>query len=85
MPKDPRGEKRPGDVIGTAIMVAKIATGEVEDKLRHYQRTFAGSASDGPTEGRLGGESRPSTSRDLRPFGLTCWALAPASLLSLLP
>jgi hypothetical protein len=41
MPKDPRGEKRPGDVIGTAIMVAKIATGEVEDKLRHYQRTFA--------------------------------------------
>jgi hypothetical protein len=27
----PRGEKRPGDVIGAAIMVAKIATGEVED------------------------------------------------------
>ena len=31
MPKGPRGEKRPGDVIGAAIMVAKIATGEVED------------------------------------------------------
>ena len=30
MPKGPRGEKRPGDVIGAAIMVAKIATGEVE-------------------------------------------------------
>ena len=29
--KGPRGEKRPGDVIGAAIMVAKIATGEVED------------------------------------------------------
>ncbi len=29
MPKGPRGEKRPGDVIGAAIMVAKIATGEV--------------------------------------------------------
>ena len=26
MPKGPRGEKRPGDVIGAAIMVAKIAT-----------------------------------------------------------
>ncbi len=31
MPKGPRGEKRPGDVIGAAIMVAKIATCEVED------------------------------------------------------
>jgi hypothetical protein len=31
MPKGPRGEKRPGDVIGAAIMVAKIATGEVQD------------------------------------------------------
>jgi hypothetical protein len=31
MPRGPRGEKRPGDVIGAAIMVAKIATGEVED------------------------------------------------------
>lgn len=30
-PKGPRGEKRPGDVIAAAIMVAKIATGEVED------------------------------------------------------
>lgn len=31
MPKGPRGEKRPADVIGGAVMVAKIATGEVED------------------------------------------------------
>ncbi len=31
MPRGPNGEKRPGDVIGAAIMVAKIATGEVED------------------------------------------------------
>jgi predicted Rossmann-fold nucleotide-binding protein len=26
MPKGPKGEKRPGDVVGAAIMVAKIAT-----------------------------------------------------------
>lgn len=32
MPKGPTGQKRPGDVIGTAIKVAKIATGEVEDE-----------------------------------------------------
>ena len=32
MPKGPKGEKRPADVIGTAVKVAKIATGEIEDK-----------------------------------------------------
>jgi len=31
LPKGPRGEKRPADAIGRAIMVAKIATGEIED------------------------------------------------------
>jgi hypothetical protein len=31
MPKGPKGEKRPADVIGAAIMVAKIATGELTD------------------------------------------------------
>jgi hypothetical protein len=33
MPKGPRGEKRPADVIGAAIMVAKIATGEIDEDL----------------------------------------------------
>lgn len=31
MPKGSRGEKRPADAIGLAVMVGKIATGEVED------------------------------------------------------
>jgi hypothetical protein len=31
MPRGPRGEKRPGDVVGAAIKVAKIATGEIEE------------------------------------------------------
>jgi hypothetical protein len=31
MPRGPRGEKRPADVIGAAIMVGKIATGELEE------------------------------------------------------
>lgn len=31
MPRGPRGEKRPADAIGAAIMVAKIAIGEIED------------------------------------------------------
>jgi hypothetical protein len=32
MPRGPRGEKRPADVIGAAAMVAKIATGQLEEK-----------------------------------------------------
>jgi hypothetical protein len=32
MPKGPRGEKRPADVVGCAVMVAKIATGEIEEE-----------------------------------------------------
>jgi hypothetical protein len=32
MPKGPRGEKRPADVIGAAIMAAKIATGEITEQ-----------------------------------------------------
>lgn len=33
MPKGPRGEKRPADVVGAAIMTAKIATGEIEEPI----------------------------------------------------
>ena len=31
MPKGPQGQKRPADVIGCAIKVAKIATGEIQE------------------------------------------------------
>lgn len=31
MPRGPRGEKRPADVIGAAVMVGRIATGEIEE------------------------------------------------------
>jgi hypothetical protein len=31
MPKGPKGEKRLADVIGNAVLVLRIATGEVED------------------------------------------------------
>ncbi len=29
MPKGPQGQKRPADVVGCAVRVAKIATGEI--------------------------------------------------------
>jgi hypothetical protein len=31
MPRGPKGEKRPADVIGAAVMIGRIATGEIED------------------------------------------------------
>lgn len=34
MPTGPRGEKRPADVIGAAIMVAKLATGKITEILK---------------------------------------------------
>lgn len=41
MPKGPKGEKRPADVIGNAVKIAKIATGEIEeepDEMAHARR-----------------------------------------------
>lgn len=31
MPKGPKGEKRPADVNARAVMIARIATGEIDD------------------------------------------------------
>jgi len=31
MPRGPKGEKRPADVIGNAVHVMRIATGEIEE------------------------------------------------------
>ena len=34
MPKGPQGEKRKADVIGNAVLIGRIATGEIEDTKR---------------------------------------------------
>jgi hypothetical protein len=41
MPRGPRGEERPADVVGAAVMVAKIATGEIEDTRRDPSKEYA--------------------------------------------
>ena len=33
MPKGPKGEKRPADVVGAAVKVMQIATGEIEEDI----------------------------------------------------
>ena len=42
MPRGPKGEKRPADVIGNAILVARIATGEATDDLPKTGRAKGG-------------------------------------------
>ncbi len=50
MPKGPNGQKRPADVVSAAVMVGRIATGEVEDKPSKAPGRAAG--------GKAGGKAR---------------------------
>jgi hypothetical protein len=54
MPTGPKGQKRPADAIGAAIMVGKIATGEVEDAAT----TDDGKNAAAVALGRMGGKAR---------------------------
>jgi hypothetical protein len=53
MPKGPKGQKRPADVIGNAIMVAKIATGEIEENPPTKDRKRAAAAKLGKVGGKV--------------------------------
>jgi hypothetical protein len=54
MPRGPKGEKRPADVIGAAVHVMRMATGEVDDT------TEADDGKDPAAQalGRKGGKAR---------------------------
>jgi hypothetical protein len=41
MPRGPKGEKRPADVIGNAVHVMRIATGEEHDIIPEPAKEFA--------------------------------------------
>ncbi len=53
MPKGPKGQKRPADVIGNAVHVMRIATGEVAEALTDDGKNAAAVAL-----GRKGGAAR---------------------------
>jgi hypothetical protein len=53
MPRGPKGEKRPADAIGNAIMIGRIATGEIEDLTTDDGKNAAAVAL-----GRMGGKAR---------------------------
>lgn len=44
MPKGPKGENRPADANACAVMVARIATGEIEDTKAKTNRAKGGRA-----------------------------------------
>jgi hypothetical protein len=54
MPKGPNGEKRPADAIGLAVMIGKIATGEIEDETEELKSAAA-------QLGSKGGKKRAET------------------------
>lgn len=53
MPTGPKGQKRPADVIGAAVRIAKIATGEIEDAIPDDGKSKAA-----VELGRKGGKAR---------------------------
>jgi hypothetical protein len=53
MPTGPKGQKRPADVNARAVMIAKIATGEIEDVTTEDGKNAAAVAL-----GRMGGKAR---------------------------
>ncbi len=55
MPKGPKGEKRPADVIGAAVKVMRIATGEVAEDI---DKPDAGKNPAAVELGRKGGKAR---------------------------
>ncbi len=56
MPTGPKGEKRPADAVGLAVMVGRIATGEVEDVAQDDGKDPAAKAL-----GAKGGKARASS------------------------
>ncbi len=56
MPKGPKGEKRKADVIGNAVHIMRIATGDVEDATPDDGKDKAAQAM-----GRKGGAARAAS------------------------
>jgi hypothetical protein len=58
MPKGPQGQKRPADVVGAAVMVARIATGEIQEDFGPDDGKDLRAAERGRLGGLKGGKSR---------------------------
>ena len=61
MPKGPKGQRRPADVIGNAVKVARIATGEEEEDMPNDGKDPAAKSL-----GSRGGKARAAKLSDKR-------------------
>lgn len=61
MPKGPHGEKRPADVIGNAVKVMRIATGEIVEMVEAKAKSAAAEL------GSKGGPTRDARADEIQP------------------
>ena len=62
MPTGPKGEKRPADVNARAVLIAKIATGEIEET-RRPKKTKSGKAGAKARNAKLSAEQRSAIAK----------------------
>ena len=58
MPRGPKGEKRPADVIGNAVHVMRVATGEIDDTTPPEEPKNHAAVASGKLGGAKGGPAR---------------------------
>lgn len=63
MPKGPNGQNRPADAIGLAVMIGKIATGEIVDSLSQVTKREAGKLGGNKRSDNLSPERRSSIAK----------------------
>lgn len=78
MPKGPQGQKRPGDVVGAAVMVGRIATGEIDDNATPADKAHhsAGGKKGGPA--RAASLSASERTEIARKAATKRWATKPS-------
>jgi hypothetical protein len=63
MPRGPKGEKRPADVNARAVLIAKIATGEIEESPRPSKKVKSGKAGAKARNAKLSAEQRSAIAK----------------------
>jgi hypothetical protein len=58
MPKGPRGEKRPANVLANAVKVTKIATGDIEESIHAREKEGKDKDPAAVSMGKRGGKAR---------------------------
>jgi hypothetical protein len=63
MPTGPQGQKGPADLIGCAVMIGRIATGEIEESLAPFNKVKSGRAIAAARASKLSKEERSAIAK----------------------